>query len=282
MNCTDWTVNLNRTFKAPVSKVFDAWKDPGFLTRWWNNLNVAELDFRVGGNYRFEWQGWDGYVEGRYLEIEHNKVIVFTWEPKFDGKAQEPSQVSLRFEDLGGETRLTLLHQFNPDEATRDQHEKGWTNALDCLLEEFAGAFTLEVTVDASREKVYESLTTVEGLSNWWTQDCRRDKEGRLRFAFGQTFNLMEVESVEPGVRVSWRCVDQDHVGQQNPREWVGTRLDFQLSETSGGTLIQFAHHGLTPNLECYEVCEMGWTHFLATSLKSALESGTGQPFTGD
>lgn len=41
---------------------------------------------------------------------------------------------------------------------------------------------------------------------------------------------------------------------------------------------LSFTHKGLTPNLNCYKICDAGWTHFIANSLKQYLETRIGTP----
>ena len=41
--------------------------------------------------------------------------------------------------------------------------------------------------------------------------------------------------------------------------------------------MLYFRHQGLTPELECFDMCHEGWTHYLA-SLVSYVETGEGQP----
>ncbi|MDQ2874979.1 MAG: hypothetical protein M3Y33_09385 [Actinomycetota bacterium] len=39
-----------------------------------------------------------------------------------------------------------------------------------------------------------------------------------------------------------------------------------------------FRHEGLSPQLECYDMCRAGWDQYLP-SLRDYLETGTGTPF---
>lgn len=55
--------------------------------------------------------------------------------------------------------------------------------------------------------------------------------------------------------------------------------FDIQANPDGSSTLV-FAHLGLTPQLECYGLCNVGWNQYLA-SLKRYLEEGTGMPYTG-
>jgi len=52
----------------------------------------------------------------------------------------------------------------------------------------------------------------------------------------------------------------------------------FRLSPEAGGTRLDFEHIGLTPALQCFDICQSGWTIFLG-SLESLVETGQGQPF---
>jgi hypothetical protein len=62
--------------------------------------------------------------------------------------------------------------------------------------------------------------------------------------------------------------------------DWVGTTPAFTLSRSSaGGCDLEFRHEGLSPQLECYDMCQTGWDQYLP-SLRAYLETGTGHPFT--
>jgi len=61
--------------------------------------------------------------------------------------------------------------------------------------------------------------------------------------------------------------------------EWSGTKVTFDLLEpTSKSCVLHFRHIGLTHRLVCYDDCELGWDHFLA-SLVAYVEQGKGTPF---
>ena len=70
-----------------------------------------------------------------------------------------------------------------------------------------------------SPEKVYDALTTTEGLAGWWTDDTKGsgDVGGVLQFRFPPVGGFdMEVVEAQPSKQVVWRVVD-------GPDEWVGT-----------------------------------------------------------
>jgi uncharacterized protein YndB with AHSA1/START domain len=53
--------------------------------------------------------------------------------------------------------------------------------------------------ITAPREKVYEALTTIEGLAGWWTKQTCGDSRpgGIIRFRFGELGNDMKVLSMK-------------------------------------------------------------------------------------
>ena len=56
-------------------------------------------------------------------------------------------------------------------------------------------------------ERVYEALTTAEGLAGWWTEDVKGSGEvgGVLEFRFPPVGGFdMEVLALQPSERVSW------------------------------------------------------------------------------
>jgi uncharacterized protein YndB with AHSA1/START domain len=135
------------------------------------------------------------------------------------------------------------------------------------------------VLYNAPPEKVYEALTTKEGLRGWWTQECLVDG-GHLDFRFGKSHVVMDVEEATPGRKVVWRCVAHHYDGVDPADEWIDTRVVFCLEpDSSGGTRIHFSHEGLVPALACWEACNRGWDRNLLESLKHYVETGRGEPY---
>ena len=60
--------------------------------------------------------------------------------------------------------------------------------------------------------------------------------------------------------------------------EWIGTTIVFDVTPAGDGTELRFRHHGLTPQLECFDMCDAGWTHYL-TSLVDYVDRGAGHPY---
>ena len=61
--------------------------------------------------------------------------------------------------------------------------------------------------------------------------------------------------------------------------DWVGTRPTFTIAAVGGGeSELDFRHHGLTPELPCFDMCRPSWDHFIAKSLRELVESAQGHP----
>ncbi len=127
-----------------------------------------------------------------------------------------------------------------------------------------------------SPERVYEALTTVDGLSGWWTDDTTGSGEvgGVLEFRFPAGGFDMEVIDRRPGERVTWRVAD-------GPQEWVGTTVDWRLRQDGDHTIVLFAHRGWAEPVEFMHHCSTKWATYLM-SLKSLVETGTGAPSPRD
>jgi len=90
----------------------------------------------------------------------------------------------------------------------------------------------------------------------------------------------MTLSEAIPHRSVIWEVVEANHDLEVLAKrdEWDGTTIVWTIREDEGGSRITFVHEGLSPALECFEICASGWTYFLG-SLKSYLETGRGRPF---
>jgi len=130
------------------------------------------------------------------------------------------------------------------------------------------------MTIAASATKIFDAVTREEGLKGWWTTDVdARPEEGYVNhFKFGENgFNKMKVSKLQSPNEVYWECVDGD-------KEWVGTKVSFELEEREDNTFLKFAHLNWAEESEFFGFCNHHWGRFL-DSLKSLCETGEGQPF---
>ena len=128
----------------------------------------------------------------------------------------------------------------------------------------------------SSPHDVYNALTTVVGLSRWWTTETQgtSDAGGVIRFRFGSGGFDMKVLELHPAQRVLWQVVD-------GPEEWIGTRISFDLEQRGDWAIVLFKHEGWKEPVEFMHHCSTKWAVFLL-SLKSLLETGKGAPWPDD
>ena len=90
----------------------------------------------------------------------------------------------------------------------------------------------------------------------------------------GDSEVVMFVEEAERPSRVRWSVLVCEPAS-----DWVGTSITFDIQPVDTGSELHFRHHGLNPSLECFEMCNAGWTHYLP-SLVDYVDLGAGSPNT--
>ena len=135
---TDLICKLSKVIHAPIEKVFDAWLDPEFLSRFMLPMPgmpnpKTEVDGREGGRFTIYMDVGEEVVPhaGTYLEMVRPNRLVFSWESPF---STDGSNVALDFTELdSSSTKIELTHVRFIDEETRNNHEAGWGNILTAL-----------------------------------------------------------------------------------------------------------------------------------------------------
>jgi uncharacterized protein YndB with AHSA1/START domain len=224
-------LTITRIFDAPREKVWKAWTTPAGVKKWWGpkyfTSPVSKIDLRKGGKYLSCMRGPDGkdyWSTGVYKEIVPPERLVVT-----DSFADEKGKVvpashygmagewprellvTVTFEDVGGKTKMVLLHEGIPAGMMREMTETGWSESFDKLAEYIAANGTRivaergkqEVIItrvfDAPRDLVFRAYTDRNLMPQWW---------GPRRFT--TTIGKMDVK---PGGL--WRCVQRDAAGNE-------------------------------------------------------------------
>ena len=139
---------VTRTFNGPARIVFEAWTKPELLKRWWApksmgmSLLSCEMDVRVGGKYRLEFEPAAMAFFGTYLEVTPHSRLVWTNEEGGEGGPV----TTVTFEEKGGKT-LLVMHELYPSKEALDA---AGTGAADAMVETFAQLDELLVTLGAS------------------------------------------------------------------------------------------------------------------------------------
>ena len=126
-------------------------------------------------------------------------------------------------------------------------------------------------TTDLS--KIYDAITTQEGLVSWWTTETvATTKVGSItEFRFTKDYKKgMKIINLEENKIVEWECVEGD-------KEWLGTTIKFEIIPKEGSTDLKFYHSGWKEMTNLYGICNYHWGLYMK-SLKTFIEEGKGNP----
>ena len=128
------------------------------------------------------------------------------------------------------------------------------------------------VGINAQPDRVFQALTTIDGLRRWWAEETTGNASpgGTIDFIFTQ----MKVIEAAPGQRVLWHCI-------KGPAEWIDTDVSFDLTWKDGQTFVLFKHAGWKQPVEFMHHCSTKWGTFLL-SLRDMLEKSAGHPHPHD
>jgi len=131
-------VIVSATFDVPTGPMFKAWTQAKQIMQWFGpnpgSLIDATLDLQIGGQWQLVLQNDDEkreQVEGKYLEVESNQKLVFTWSHVVeysDGtrEATKYSKVTVLFTPVEQKTHLEVRHEAIESENGRQGVGRGW------------------------------------------------------------------------------------------------------------------------------------------------------------
>ena len=130
----EFSLRIPRSYDAAPERVFKAWTDTASVKAWLADGADVVVDARDGGLFYIE-MPWKERIYphyGRYLRVESPRMLEFTWVS--EGTQGKESVVTIELTARGGKTELTLKHEGLPSEAIAKDHEGGWTDFLDRLI----------------------------------------------------------------------------------------------------------------------------------------------------
>ncbi|MDA8359156.1 MAG: SRPBCC domain-containing protein [Actinomycetota bacterium] len=140
-------------------------------------------------------------------------------------------------------------------------------------------SFTTTIAVAEPPERVFEAIRDVRA---WWSGSIEGGtSEVGDEFSYevpGIHWCKIRVTEVDAPRKVSWLVLDSWLTFIEDKGEWNGTTVTFEVFEQDRSTHVRFTHVGLTPRLECYELCSNAWSSYIGESLRALITSGAGQP----
>ena len=126
------TLTLERTFKAPIKLVWEAWTQPEHIAQWWGpkgmETQVIKHDFTVGGQWKYVMKmpgGSEFIADGVYSEIVAFKKIISSanFKPMTEGV-----EIQALFEASGDTTHFVFNVVHPTAEYCKQQEEMGFYN----------------------------------------------------------------------------------------------------------------------------------------------------------
>ena len=130
------------------------------------------------------------------------------------------------------------------------------------------------VTIRASREQLYRTLTTAEGIAGWYSPETKAEPTvGALVECTFRHYGTLKfrVRAMTPNREVQWTVV-------QGPPEWLDSTLTFDLAEVDGKTEFTFSHAGLPDDYDAFSAFNYLWGQYVR-SIKRYAETGLGEAF---
>ena len=133
-------LRIERTFDAPLQRVYDAWTSEEVLRRWLHGMPrwktpTAEVDVRVGGTIRIVMRdpsdGAEAGATGEYRVVDPPRRLVFTW--VWDDQPDQPQLIELEFAERDGRTTVSMTNSAIPTGGRLESQERGWQVCYDNL-----------------------------------------------------------------------------------------------------------------------------------------------------
>lgn len=138
---------------------------------------------------------------------------------------------------------------------------------------------TIILLVDQTPEEVFNAVNNVRG---WWSENLEGNSE-HLHDEFiyhykDLHYSKQRLTEVVPGKKVVWLVLDSTLTFIKEKDEWNDTTISFDINKKGDKTELVFTHIGLTPELECYDACNGGWSYYIKESLLPLITKGKGAP----
>jgi uncharacterized protein YndB with AHSA1/START domain len=145
---TDEQILIEREFDAPSRLVWKSLSTPDLVRRWWHanrgEMTVCEIDFRVGGKWRYVMVTPDGTevgFHGEFLDIVPETRVtsreLYEGIPEGVSEADATTVNTATLTEVDGRTKLSILvHAANKtsrDAIVASGMEDGLQDALDLL-----------------------------------------------------------------------------------------------------------------------------------------------------
>lgn len=132
-----------------------------------------------------------------------------------------------------------------------------------------------QVWMNAPAAKVYEAISTADGLGGWWVKHESTQTDGGLVLSHdpGPAHGVVKLKVLDlvPPKRVEWECIST-HPKSSPASGWMGTHLTWAISERDNiaalsgfgkdrdrVAILDFRHSGWDENSAYLGFCNFAW-----------------------
>jgi uncharacterized protein YndB with AHSA1/START domain len=141
------TLHLTKTIKTTPSRAFAAWTQPAELLQWFApgpmKAESIDVDLRIGGVFRWAMspiqtglsmqtgQTMNIIFSGKFLEIQADRLLQFTWAS--EANPADNTLVTVSFADVDGGTEVAITQERIATAEVLNRNKGGWASMLDKL-----------------------------------------------------------------------------------------------------------------------------------------------------
>lgn len=251
------------------------------LKKWW----VEEFDGEeLKLNSTFILKVGDGHFSS-------NKVIEFVPNKKFVWVTTKSFRKSDNFDWTGTKmifeltptnhgTLITFTYDGVVFESDQNKLKEICDYCIKDLLYKGLESFTTSIEIINTPEEVFNCITEV---TKWWSKDFEGNSKN-LNDEFvihhpNQHYSKQKLIEVIANKKIVWLVTESElNWLKNNKSEWTNTKMFFELTTRDNKTSLHFTHYGLIPEMECYAMCEKGWTMIIKSWLLHFITYGTESP----
>lgn len=132
------------------------------------------------------------------------------------------------------------------------------------------------------RQTPKEAFDAINNPRIWWSEEIEGSTDkvnDEFTYHYKDVhFGRIRVIEVLPNERVTWLVLENSFNFIEDDSEWIGTNMTLAVSTKGDQTEVAFAHLGLVPEHECFDVCSNAWSTYINGSLPQLIRTGRGQP----
>jgi activator of HSP90 ATPase len=120
---------VSEVFPAPQEVLYSAWLSSE------EHSQMTGSPAIVSANVGDSFDAWDGYIQGKNLELERPSRILQSWRTTEFEESDEDSLLEIMFEKDGSGTKITIRHSALPEHGM--QYQQGWIDSYFSPMKEY-------------------------------------------------------------------------------------------------------------------------------------------------